>query len=418
MDIFKEIGDELETLWRRNNYDEATFPTLAADALKRADIPARTSVWSVVEWCLGQTELPRQRDVHASFGDPPVTVYSGPRFHIDIYFWFEGTTAIHQHGFCGAFQVMHGSSIHSWYEFKLGRSVNTFAEIGEMSLKTCELLRVGDVQQILGGKAYIHSLFHLDQPSATIVVRTDKSPLELPQFSYYKPNLAIDPFFEQDTITKKTQLAAALIRAKNPGADRMIGGWLAECDFQTTFNLLRSLRHLFRSNQIDELFRLSEPESRFEKYLKIAEEHHGEDVFRPVFRHQEMLDDILKRRALATEPDIRFFLALLLNVEGRENIFGLMKQLFPGSDPIEKVLDLVYELANSRIAGTERSNLLGLENFGDADLYVLEQVLRGRSGNEIVEAFQRDFGSDADIGQLAEKENVIRSAMVFAPLMA
>ena len=418
MNVFKEIGDEIEAAWRRNDYDEAMFPTLAADALNRANIPSRTSVWSVVEWCLDQIELPRQRDVHASFGDPPVTVYSGPRFHIDIYFWFEGTTAIHQHGFCGAFQVMHGSSIHSWYEFKLGRSVNTFAEVGEMSLKKCELLQVGDVQQILGGRAYIHSLFHLDQPSATIVIRTDRSPLELPQYSYYKPNLAIDPFFEQETITKKTQLAAALIRAKNPNADRIIGNWLADCDFQTTFNLLQSLRHLLRSNQIDELFRLAEPESRFEKYLKIAEENHGVDVFRPVFRHQEMLDDILKRRALATEPDLRFFLALLLNIEGRELIFDLLKQRFPGSEPIDKVLDLVFELANSRIAGTERSNLLGLDDFGDLDLYVLEQVLRGRSGDEIAEAFRLDFGNDPDSSRLAEKESVIRSALVFAPLMS
>ena len=130
-----------------------------------------------------------------------------------------------------------------------------------------------------------------------------------------------------------------------------------------------------------------------------------------------MLDDILKRRALATEPDLRFFLALLLNIEGRERIFDLLKQRFPGSEPIDKVLDLVYELANSRIAGTERSNLLGLDDFGDLDLYVLEQILRGRSGNEIAEAFRLDFGSDPDTSQIAEKESVIRSALVFAPLM-
>jgi hypothetical protein len=53
-----------------------------------------------------------------------------------------------------------------------------------MSLKVCELLNVGDVQEIQAGRQYIHSLFHLDQPSATIVIRTEKSPLYLPQFAY------------------------------------------------------------------------------------------------------------------------------------------------------------------------------------------------------------------------------------------
>lgn len=418
MQEFDKIGDEIEAIWRRENYDEALFPSIAADALKRSSIPQNTDVWKVVEWCIAQAELPRQRDLPGKFGDPPVTVYSGPRFHIDIYFWFEGTTAIHQHGFCGAFQVMHGSSIHSWYEFDSDRSINTFAQVGRMKLRSCDLLQVGDVQQILGGKAYIHSLFHLDQPSATIVVRTDRSPLELPQYSYYKPNLAIDPFFEQETVIKKTQLAGALLRAKHADAERIIGAWLADCDFQTTFNLLTSLRHLLRSNQLDELFRLSEPESRFEHFLKIAEERHGTAVFRPVFRQQDLLDDILKRRSLITNADLRFFLALLLNVEGRDRIFGLIKQRFPDADPLEKVLDWTYDLANSRIAGSERSNVLGISDFGDIDLFVLEQVLKGLEGEEIAAAFRADFGEAADTSSLAEKENVIRRAPVFAPLLA
>ena len=223
MELFQQLGAEIERLWLAQNYNEELLPAIAKDALKRADLPSKLSAWDVVEWSLKQAELPRQRDVHAGFGDPPITIYSGPRFHIDVYFWFDGTTAIHQHGFCGAFQVLMGSSIHSWYEWRRREVVNTFAEIGEMSLKVCEILEAGDVQEIWAGKPYIHSLFHLDQPSATIVVRTDRSPLHLPQFSYFKPSLAIDPFFEQETSIKKGQIASALIRAGRADADSQIG---------------------------------------------------------------------------------------------------------------------------------------------------------------------------------------------------
>jgi hypothetical protein len=89
------------------------------------------------------TEFPRQKDVNSNFGDPAITLYSSPKFYIDIYFWFEGTTALHQHAFCGAFQVLHGSSIHSWYEFDRTQVVNRFVELGTMSLKICELLETG-----------------------------------------------------------------------------------------------------------------------------------------------------------------------------------------------------------------------------------------------------------------------------------
>src|SRR5205807_7627521 len=139
-----------------------------------------------------------------------------------------------------------GSNIHSWYEFQCREAINTFTEIGDISLKLCELLKVGDVQEIWAGRRYIHSLFHLDQPSATVVVRTDKSPLYLPQYSYYKPHLAIDPFFEQDTVTKKLQLVAALVKAGHPDADAMITALLEASDFQTSFLILSRLHGLLK----------------------------------------------------------------------------------------------------------------------------------------------------------------------------
>ncbi len=422
MEIFQKLGREIETQWRGVSYDETLLPTIAADALRRADIPSKTTVWDVVEWALGELELPRQRDLHGNFGDPPVTVFSGPRFHIDIYFWFEGTTAVHQHGFCGAFQVMHGSSIHSWYDFQCEKAINAFTRIGTMGLKQCELLDVGDVQEILAGQSYIHSLFHLDQPSATIVVRTDRSPLELPQFSYYKPNLAVDPYFEQDTITKKTQLAAALLRAKHPDAERMIGGWLDECDFQTTFNLLSTLRHHLRSNQIDQLFKLTEPESRFRLFLDIAARRHPAEagVLHAVFEHQDMLDEMVKRRGYVNDPEHRFFMALLLNVDGREQIFRLIKQRFPDNEPLGKALDWTYDLANTRVVGVENLNALGIPDFGDIDLFVLEQMLLDKSGTTIEDALRAQYGESAveAVKTVADKESRIRNAVIFRPLFA
>ncbi len=102
---------------------------------------------------MDQTVLPEQKDPRASFGDPPITLYTAPRFHVDVYFWFEGTTAIHQHGFAGPFQVLHGSSIHSWYEWERREVVNTFTETGDMTLKVCELSRGGRHTADLGREA-------------------------------------------------------------------------------------------------------------------------------------------------------------------------------------------------------------------------------------------------------------------------
>ncbi len=423
MELFNKLGTEIERLWRDKNYNEEIFPALAADALKRADLPSKVTAWEILEWTLGQSELPPQKDVGARFGDPPITLFTAPRFYIDVYFWLDGTTQIHQHSFCGAFQVMLGSSIHSWYEFELREAINKFTEIGDMSLKLCELLEVGGVQEILAGRQYIHSLFHLDHPSVTIVVRTGQSPLSLPQYSYQKPYLAIDPFFEQQTTIKKLQCINTLIQLKHPETDRMITELLETSDFQTTFAILSTIRGNLQSNQLDQMFNLATPQQRLDNFLEIARKRHGVsiDVFRAVFDFREWQSEIVKRRGYVTDPQHRFFFALLMNVEGRERIFGLIKQRFPESEPLEKVLDWTFELGETRVVGTNTPNALGIAEFDDLDIFVLEGLLKDHTDEQIRASINAEYSAEKLESVLEKLEGSllkIREAVIFRPLFA
>jgi len=418
MELFNKLGAEIEILWREKNYDETVFPEIAANALKSANLPAQVSAWDVIEWTMTQTILPEQKDLSGNFGDPPITIYNSPRFHIDVYFWLEGTTSIHQHAFCGAFQVLLGSSIHSWYEFDRNEAINTFTELGNINLKLCELLSVGDVQAINAGKQYIHGLFHLEQPSATIVVRTHKSPMFLPQFSYYKPFLAIDPFFEEANTTKKMQCVTALIRSKHPRTDEFIGDWLKISDFQTTFQILSTLRNYLRSNQLDQLFNLSAPQTRFDGFMELVRERHGEraNVFPQVFAHLEKQDEIIRRRSYVTESEHRFFLALLLNVEGRERIFSLVKERFPDKEPLDKVLDWTFDLAQTRVLGENIPNALGIADFDDTDLFILENLLQDKATDEIQTMLETEYGSEK-LENFPERLEKLQKSVIFQPLL-
>lgn len=418
MELFKNLGAEIEILWRDKNYDEAVFPEIAAAALKEANLPSKVSAWDVIEWTMRETVLPEQKDLGGRFGDPPITLYNSPRFHIDVYFWLEGTTSIHQHAFCGAFQVLMGSSIHSWYDFDRSEAVNTFTEIGNINLKLCELLSIGDVQAIEAGKRYIHGLFHLEQPSATIVVRTHKSPMFLPQFNYHKPYLAIDPFFEEANTTKKMQCVTAMIRAKFPRTDEFIADWLGAADFQTTFQILSMLRGYLRSNQVDQLFNLSAPQDRFEKFMEIVRERHGEraNIFPKVFDHFDKLDEILRRRSYVTDPEHRFFLALLLNVEGRDRIFSLVKERFPDSEPLDKVLDWTFDLAQTRVLGEKIPNALGIKDFDDTDLFILENLLQDKSEEEIQQILEKEYGA-GNLENFSQRLEKIQKSVIFQPLL-
>ncbi len=423
MEVFEQLGNKIEAAWRDANFSEDKFPAIAADFLRREGMPSKVTAWEVLEWGLSQSQLPRQMDMQSSFGDPPITLYTSPKFHIDVYFWFEGTTSIHQHGFCGAFQVLHGSSIHSWYDFDLKEKINVFTEIGDIKLKKCQLLELGAVHEIWPGRRYIHGLFHLDSPSATICVRTDKSPLDPPQFNYNKPTLAIDPFFTEETITKKIQLISAMFRAKRPDADEHVKQLLAGSDFQSTFTILTFLKHAVHSNHMDQIFGLSSPKDRFDAFMNAARQRHGRkiDNFTKVFAHNDMLNEIVRRRGFVTDPEHRFFFALLLNVDGKDRIFSLIKQRYPKSDPRDKVLDWVFDLSQTRVVGSHQQNALGIDPFEDVDLLIFEHLLNGKNKSDIKKIIEAEYPPEKFKPLkkgLSQRIGKISDAVLFRPLFA
>lgn len=418
MQAFQQLGKHVETLWREKGYNEDAFAGICEQALRDADMPAKISAWEVINWALGETYLPEQRDLSGRFGDPPITLYNSPRFHIDIYFWLDGTTEIHQHGFCGAFQVLLGSSIHSHYDFDAQEKINSFTELGGINLGSVELLQVGDIRQILAGRQFIHALFHLDHPSATIVVRTHKSALHLPQFSYRKPSLAIDPFFEEPNTAKKLQSISMLIRTKHPDTDEMIAGLLSASDFQTSYFILSNIRRMLTQNRLDQLFQVDSSGERFENFLRMVSKKHGTTArtLAELFAEQNRLDEIVRRRSFISDAEHRFFLALLLNVPDRENLLALVKNRFPDADPVDKILDWSLELAETKVLGLNLPNALGIEDFGDHDLFVLENLLRGRSEDEIKQAIQDTYPAETAAGLLtslpARKEKLRESILL------
>ncbi|MEO8650042.1 MAG: hypothetical protein ABI539_12825 [Acidobacteriota bacterium] len=421
MEVFNELARSIDERWNEAGRDESSFPAIAESELRRATLPEKISAWDVIEWTLRQLQLPPQRDPHGNFGDPPITVFAGEDFYIDVYFWLNGTTEIHQHSFLGAFQVLAGSSIHSWYEFSEDEAFNGQIQFGRMSLKKCELLKMSDTQQIRPGRQYIHSLFHLDQPSATVTVRTDGLPAHLPQYSYHKPGLSLDPFFFDETRAKKQQALSALLTVGHESGFGLLSELMQNADLATSIDLLSTAHGFLTTNPLDELFALSEAADKFKSLLATFSENFPEraDLLSSVFERHDVSNEIIRRRSYVTDPDLRFFLALLLNVEGRDAIFSLIKQRFPDADPLEKVLDWTFDLAQMRVVGIKSTNALGIPDFGDVDIFLFEKILQGASDDEA--ASELKATAAGGIGKFADLETKIariRKALIFKPLFS
>ena len=281
---------------------------------------------------------------------------------------------------------------------------------GEIKLEEVDLLQLNDVRLIKPGRNFIHSLFHLERPSATITVRTEHTPSAALQWDYRKPYFASDPFYRNQVMAKKLQTIGLLLGMKHKDGDAMIGDMICSSDFQTAFLALETFFHSTRNNQMDSLFGLSTGNDRFQIILARAREAHGDlvDLVPPVFEEQVRQNDIVMRRSTITSEEHRFFLALLLNVPDREKILELVKQRYPQTDPVEKILDWVEELAQTRALGSKEPNALGIERFSDEHIFVLEQLLRGRAVDEIKELINTDdfkafAGLDGKLDTLAKE---------------
>jgi len=397
MEEFEKLGELVESRWKTENYSEQAFPEIAAQALTESDLPSRIDPWDIIRWVHTAATLPEQQDVEGRFGNPPITLFRGARFYIDVYFWLDGTTSIHQHSFCGAFQVLLGSSIHSRYSFQEQQVINEHFSVGKITLEEVHLLSLKDVRTIRPGRDFIHSLFHLDRPSATITIRTDHTPSAAVQYDYHKPHFALNPFFKNALVTKKLQTVGLLLAMKHKHADTMIGDLVCSSDFHTAYYVLREIYHQLQSTEMDELFGLSIGKTRFSNILERARTVHGElaDRILPVSEEHERQVDIINRRQTITTEEHRFFLALLLNIPDREKVLQLVKERYPAQDPIETVLDWVEQLGRTRVLGSKETNALGLPEFDDNYVFVFECLLQGLNENEIIDRARAEYPAES-----------------------
>ena len=333
-DFFFELGRTVLTRWRAQNFSLAAFPAIAKSLLDERPPSVHVDLAGLMRDFLLNDEQPLQSQ--SGFGQPELIVYSDPRFYIQILFWLEGTTAIHQHEFSGAFHVLAGSSIHSLFDFENALPVSAHLRVGNVKLRETQLLETGSTVEIVSGGGYIHSLFHLDTPSLTVVVRTQSDPGTGPQFNYLPPHMAVDPFHSDDLTMRRKQLLDALEAMEAEGYVELVLEMVEALDFERGFFILQNgMGHLKNVGAWDDV-------------LAAFELRHGAlaAYVVPTLEGIVRKDVIAGFRSSVTDVDHRFFLALLLNLPDRKGILRLVKQRF-GGDPVETIVRWATELGET-----------------------------------------------------------------------
>lgn len=378
MAIFAAMGSRLAALWAAADHDTGAFPGLAVRVLAETPELRDLDPDDLVDWALACPRLPPQLDVRSTFGEPPLTLYAGESFVIDAYFWLDGTTAIHQHGFSGAFHVLAGSSLHTRSRWTLAERVDPGFMLGELASEHAELLGRGDTRPIAAGDALIHALFHLDRPSCSLVVRTRSDAIG-PQYTYLPPSVALDPRGEDVTAKRKRELLAMLRRCGRPDWRARTLRLLADCELPLAFRVLLDVALDGRGD------------AELGDLLAAARGRHGARVDALA----SALAEAVRQRALAgmrarvRAPEHRFFLALLLNLGDRAAIDALIERRHPGHAPQLLIRRWLAEIEAPFDVPIDATTLA-----------ILDDLLAGQSDAEILD--RRAAAADPGAEELAE----------------
>jgi len=344
------------------------------------------------------------------FGQPPLTVYCGRRFYIEALTWMNATMAIHQHGFAGAFCVLQGSSIHCTYAFREHSRTTERLLVGDLVNLEAEHLRQGDVRRIASGRGFIHALYHLEQPSVSVVVRTTEDLSAGIPYSYFPPYIAIDPF-DRDLWTIRALQYLDVVRKTD--ASSLPSFALAICergDDLACFHVLHQLHQMQASSSFRELA----PQVSIAAVLEVMTSRFG----RLVEPMRISAEEAIRREEFATarrrtgDAELRYFLALLMNVPRRADILRLMEQRF-GGDPVQKACQHIRALSMGEKPIISRE-------IGDDALTVLEGMMRNLTVDGVAALLRGEEATrDAsDVTAVRETMETLREQSFFRPLIA
>ena len=306
------VACEIEKAWVRVGHAEGDFGAIAANSLQRhLDLDFSTVARRLFEGA----PLPEQRRLDQGFGQPALTLYYSERFVIEALCWHSGTPAIHQHAFNGAFRVATGQSMHSRYSFVEHDRIAGIS-LGDLRLERVELLDRSSTVEIPRGLGLIHSAFHLDSPSMTVVARTHQT--AEPELTYLPPGVAYDSAARSPTLHKRLQLLDTLNQT----------GHEAYCDCVQraidNSDLYDGMAILMRAGA----HRVDEP-----TYLAFTERLlglHGPKVARLIAAliEERRRGVIVRLRSTVTDPHDRFFLGSLLSFSRRTDLLRAMAQRY------------------------------------------------------------------------------------------
>ena len=340
IDSLRRLATRIDREWTTAGARVASFPAVAARVLEDAQPHREYDLSSLAEWTLSRRTFPAPCNPFGPLGPPAFTVWSNGRFFVNVYAYTTPEVVIHDHDFAGAFINLSGTTIHATYAFPDAERVAPEVHIGELAVHEVEVVRTGDVRRIDPGRRFIHQVWHLDQPTVVLVIRT--GPLPAParrQFRYLHAGFATE-VFRDDALSvaapdrfRYTRKMVECLRPSGGGVDYLKRLLQQEKPWDATWHLLDNWRYLRAAGALDDLVRLG-VRHQGAWFAGLADAGSEVDLF-----------------ASIQWPAVRSFedraaLALLMTFRGWRPMREWLERLLPGAAPEDRFVESLARLGD------------------------------------------------------------------------
>lgn len=166
-ELFRQAENEIKGKFKPNE-----FAVQASDLLAHSNIHKYFNHETISE-LLKYRKYPIHYYSQLQFSDVPLTLFRNEKFFLEIYFWKNKDTDIHDHHFTGAFKMLSGEQNQIELGFTEKKKISPFLSSGSLRVKKLRSMEPGDTQTILLGKDFIHQSLHSHTKiTANICLRT------------------------------------------------------------------------------------------------------------------------------------------------------------------------------------------------------------------------------------------------------
>jgi hypothetical protein len=189
LNLLKSLEDELLANWKQKKFSQEEFTSLSTALFNKHQVGDHFNLEDFLSFIIKTKNHPDIHHYDLNFTENiHFTILRNKHFFIDLYSWATHTE-IHSHNFSGCFQILKGRFAQSYYGFQKDRQGANWAE-GNLKLKKREVLSVNSTYSIEEGEKFIHQVFHLDNPSVSLCIRTPDTHDKY--FSYFYPGFRLN----------------------------------------------------------------------------------------------------------------------------------------------------------------------------------------------------------------------------------